>query len=352
MNLLAGDVLEGVSGPSVSNGPPMSMSPGETDKPSSFVAPVEPLIISSSAPPAGCPSYPPTEVRRWLTCPVFRDYSARWEPRVEAWTPHKLIGTAIHAGVASHLRSLMAGSASPATDPIASAIANGVAALRDGYVQQETWGLDGLETMVTKGVTRLTQAITEKLLPGATIVAVEYADPVQDVRLGTHRLHRVVDCVLERNRALEIWDWKTKMRLDDQYLPETQQEALHQWQLLDYAWHAQEWFGKMVSRIGWGLAILAPKLKVEFIPVPVTPERLEQWAEDAKPIWEMMAAQDGDGPMLLPRWHNWTACSDKHLHYGKRCVFFEACHIYLDNEALFPGLYQPVKDKHGLLHAD
>ena len=274
---------------------------------------------------------------------------------MEAWTPHKLIGTAIHAGVAAHLRSLMDGSASPATDPIVSATANGLAALRDGYVQQETWGLDGLETMVTKGVTRLTQAITEKLLPGATIVAVEYADPVQDVRLGTHRLHRVVDCVLERNRALEIWDWKTKMRLDDQYLPETQQEALHQWQLLDYAWHAQQWYQKPVGRVGHGVVILSPKLKVEFIPVPITPERLTQWHRDAEAIWGLMYVQglpmaQEKGWIRSEKWHNWTACSDKHLHYGRRCVFFEACHTFMDREELFPGLYQPVEGKHGLLN--
>ncbi len=323
----------------------MNMSLDETGKPSCSAAPVEPSTTSSSAPPVGCPSYPPTEVRRWLTCPVFRDYSARWEPRVEAWTPHRLIGTAIHAGVASHLRSLMDGSVSQATDPIASAVAS----LRREYVQQETWGFDGLEKLVEKGTKLLIREVTDKLLPGATIIAVEYADPVQDVRLGTHRLHRVVDCILERNQVLEVWDWKTKMRLDDAYLPETKQEVLHQWQLLDYAWHAQKWFGKLVTRVGWGLVILSPKLKVEFIPVPVTPERLTQWLKDAMTIWFQI---DDEAVGETARWHNWTACSDKHLHYGKRCVFFEACHTYLDNEALFPGLYQPIKDKHGLLHSD
>ena len=302
------------------------MLPGETDKPSSSAAPVEPLTTSLSDPPAGCPSYPPTEVQRWLICPVFNDYSAKWEPRVEAWTPHRLLGMAIHAGVAVHLRNLMDGSVSPATGPIASAIAS----LREGYVQQETWGLTGLEALVTKGTKRLTDSIDEKLLPGATILGVETS-----IEAGGR--HRILDCTLQRGDTLEVWDWKASLRLDDRYLPDRLLEAHHSWQLLDYAWHGQAHFQRVVHRVGQGLLILGPKLKVEYSPVTVTKERLDQWRLDAETIWAMM----GDGFM----WHNWKACSDKHLHYGQRCPFYEGCHDLYGDESQFPGLYRPMKEK-------
>jgi len=188
----------------------MSTSPDETAKPSSYAAdPVEPSTTSSSGPLVASHSYPPTEVQRWLICPVFRDYSARWEPRLEEWTPNKLVGTAIHAGAASYLRSLMDGSVSPGTDPIPNAIADGLAALRNGYVQQEQYGLDGLEKLVTKGTQALIKSVTEKLLPGAMVVGVEVVVKRNTtVPKGVPGQDHIADCILQRGETLEIWDWK------------------------------------------------------------------------------------------------------------------------------------------------
>ena len=123
-------------------------------------------------------------------------------------------------------------------------------------------------------------------------------------------------------------------------MPDRLLEAHHSWQLLDYAYHGAAWFARPVSRVGQGLVILGPKLKVEYSPVPITPERLNQWRKDAEVIWGRMWWNDG--PRL---WHNWKACSDKHLHYGKRCVFFEACHDLCGDEARFPALYRSIEEK-------
>ena len=163
-------------------------------------------------------------------------------------------------------------------------------------------------------------------------MAVEHPDPHQDPRLGSHRLHRVIDCLLEREGSLEVWDWKSKIRLDENWLGDTIREAAHAWQLHDYAWHAQQWFGKPVTRAGHGLVVLGPKLLAKPILITITPERLIQWRSQAELVWRKMY----EGP-----WHeNWVACSDKHLHYGKECIFVPACHSLCGNETLFGGVYK------------
>lgn len=314
----------------------MSMSPPEKDKPSSFGAgAVESFDISSSPQgQAGSPSYPPTEVTRWLTCPVFWRLSKAWQPRVEVWTPHKLVGTAIHLGVACILAQIKDPLSCP-KDPVISAHE----VLREGFQPQETWGLDGLAKLVERGVRVLAEAIETRLLPGAQILAIEYTDPTSALPPGV-KVPRIVDCILERDGALEVWDWKSAINQDEKYLPEKGRAVLHSWQLLDYAWHAEQWFQKSVTTAGHGLVVLGPgKPKAHFLPVTLSRERLDQWRRDARMVWSEMAY----GAMFPEdEWHNWAACTDRHLHYGKECQFMAACHTYNDNEALFPGLYERV----------
>ena len=304
---------------------------------SSVAPPAGPKLITSSPPGAPIPSYPPTEVKRWLTCPVFRDYSKRWEPRASRWTPHAPVGTGIHAAIAVLLRHLQTGSSISRPALNAEAEAAGLVALGEKYEAQETWAIEGLQKLVVKGYRVLRDCIETELLPGATILGVELVDPHNPVPPGV-KVPRIVDCVLAReDGTLEVWDWKSKMRLDDQYLGETMRATLHQWQLLDYAWHVQEWFQRPVSRAGWGLIVLAPSTKARLLPVKLEPGRLDQWRRDADQIWFQMS---GDDHNAQARWHNWEACSDRHLHFGRECIYIPACHELLGDESLFSGLYK------------
>ena len=355
----------------------MSMLPDETAKPSlDTVRAAENSGISSPDTMIGAvPRFPPSTVRTWFVCPRFSQLSKRWEPRVDEWTPHRLVGTAIHAGIETWLRPQIDGSASPDLDPLDVALG----ALADGYVQQEAWGLEGLQALVKKGYQKLRGFIDAEILPGARVVAVEYADPCQDPRLGTHRVHRVVDCILERDGVLEVWDWKTKIRLDEAYFHETSRATLHSWQLLDYSWHVREWEAASLLRgtlpnatdtssgrgdvsalsnrvppsaprpvryAAHGLVILGPKLMVKAIPVLITPERLTQWHAQALAVWRRMWEDEigaspwtNESPVLM----NWEACTDKHLHFGKECPFLPACHELAGNESYFSGIYLSIR---------
>ena len=299
----------------------------------------------------GPPRYPPSAVKQWLTCPEFWRLCKVWEPRAAGWTPHRVVGQAIHAGIAAWLRPQVAGYVSP--EPPPSPLSVALEVMSDGYIPQDTWALDGLCALTEKGLKRLQRLVGDEILPGATVLAVEYPDPVQDPRLGTHRLHRVVDCILSRGDALEVWDWKSKIRLDEAYLEETTRAALHAWQLLDYSWHAGQWANRRgvlptlpdrapsgapwaVHYAAHGLVVLGPKLLAQAIPVTLTSERLVQWRRDADVIWYRMWRHQQTGFT----WHNWEACSDRHLHYGKECVMVPACHLLNGNEERFLGVYQ------------
>lgn len=328
--------------------PPTSMSPDELGGRSSATA--KDVENSGTSSPAtmieGPPRYPPSAVKQWLTCPEFWRLSKVWEPRAVGWTPHMLVGTAIHAGVAAYLRPQIVGSvpASP-ENPVSVALE----VLTSGYQEQETWALEGLQALTEKGLTRLQTLMDDTILPGATVLAVEYSDPVQDPRLGTERLHRVVDCILARGDGLEVWDWKTKIRLDEAYLGETTRAVLHSWQLLDYSWHTSQWAQDgwlgigftgpawQVNHAAHGLVVLGPKLLAQAIPVQIILERLSQWRSQAVRVWAAMwECQRQDGPALM----NWEACSDRHLHYGRECQFVPACHHLCGNEERFSGVYR------------
>lgn len=313
----------------------MTMLPGELGGPSSPpVVDAEPsttclLDMETMAPPR----YPPSQVHQWLTCPAFWQLSKHWEPRAIVWTPHQLVGTAIHAGIAAWLRPQIAGSP-PASQEIPLTVA--LATLADGYHEQETWALEGLQALVTKGYQRLQRFIEQEILSQARVLAVEMPDPNQDPRWGPHRVHRVVDCILERGGALEVWDWKSKIRLDESYLWETARAVKHNWQLLDYAWHVGQWYGP-VRYAAQGLVVLGPKLLAKSFPTLIDLERLTQWRNQADKVWQAMWECDQqDGPVIM----NWEACSDRYLHYGHECDFVPACHNLKGNESLFPSVYR------------
>ena len=285
--------------------------------------------MSSAAAALGLPSWPPTEVRKWLTCPVYWQLSKRWTPRVESWQPHKLVGSALHLGIASYLGSVRDGA--PALSLYETSGHDALQLLEAEFQEQETWSLEALQALVRKGIALAIKGIERDLLPGATIRGVEVTDPINPLPPGV-RVPRIIDCILERAGALEVWDWKSHIKLDPQYLGERQRSIIHSWQLLDYGWHAQEWFGKPVTLVGTGEIILTPKAQFLPVPVVVIPARLAQWRMDAEQIWHMMAT--------IPDWHNWEACTDRHLFYGKECEFVPGCHQLSGDETLFSGVYK------------
>ena len=122
------------------------------------------------------------------------------------------------------------------------------------------------------------------------------------------------------------------------YLGEALRSVTHSWQLLDYAWHVQQWTGARVKQVGHGLVVLGPgKPKVHWPTVQVAPERLAQWRAQAAVVWQQMWWQEtGEEPIGM----NFEACSDRHLHFGKECFLLPGCHQLNGNQSLYSSLYK------------
>ena len=268
-----------------------------------------------------------------MVCPTFWRDSRTWEPRADRWTPHALVGVAIHAGIAAGLQG----------KDDRTALHTCHAALADGFVEQETWGLLGLSKLVEKGYCALRDAIQERWADHLHALYIERSDPIQDPRISRGRLYRVVDFARgvgdsKGEGGIEVWDWKTKINLDGMYLGEALRSVTHSWQLLDYAWHVQQWAGHPVTQAGHGLVVLGPgKPKVHWPTVQLTPERLEQWRAQAAVVWQQMWWQEtGKAPTPM----NFEACSDRHLHFGKECFLLPGCHQLCGNQTLYSSLYR------------
>jgi PD-(D/E)XK nuclease superfamily protein len=293
--------------------PPTNTSPSTgSDAPSSSGAGSagNGLTLSSSQ-RGGVPAYPPTAVRSWLVCPEFSRLGKLWKPRVVAWQPNLLIGTMIHAGIAEHFRG------HPATS-----IQNAMtAALADGFVEQETWTKEALLALATKGIKLVVDNVT--LTKGARIIAIE------------EKIHgRVVDLITSLDSKLTVYDWKSVMSLDSRYVTDRLNEFHHSWQLLDYAYHAQDYYQRQVESVSPVLVILGPRAMVRMQPVTISQERLKQWHDQAQTVWWAMATGI--------TWMNMEACDDRHLFFGKSCPFKGGCHDLAGDESLFHSLYERI----------
>ena len=101
-----------------------------------------------------------------------------------------------------------------------------------------------------------------------------------------------------------------------------------------------------MGAVGQGIVVLGPSPGVLWAPVTISPERLDQWHRDAERVWLRMSVHAGfgykdeeTGSTWMP-WRNWEACTDKHLHFGKECVFVPACHQLNGQESRFTAVYK------------
>ena len=307
--------------PDVSNGPSTNTSPlPEKGEPSSSGVSTVERTPTSSAKRAAHPLSRQSEVRRWLTCPMFWKLSQKWVPRAERWTPHRVVGSSIHKAIELWLRRDYLGE-SISQEPLDGARD----VLQNEFIkhEQDTWDFTALTTLVGKGYRALQAAIEERFGERTRVLAVEKAFS------GTSR---VVDCIVEESGLIGVIDWKSAINLDwATYGGEKQKEVLHSYQLLDYSWHVQEWLKRPVSWAAHGLVIMGPRLLVKWLPVQLTEARLNQWHQDALLI---QAQMDGEP------WRDYTACTDRHLFYGQECPYIPACHLLEGNESAYSGVYR------------
>ena len=228
----------------------------------------------------------------------------------------------------------------PCEEGLVKALDAAKAVLRDRVpVSSEEWSLEGLQTLVDRGITSAAETTLAEMLKTEKVVGSE-------VSIGSGRIDLVTS---PRSPAtvsgdslefsthgdyLIITDHKTSIQKAPRYIESDFKAVPLNWQLWDYAWRAQSYYGRPVRWIRIHQIILSPRTKcVMSEPSRIKPENLEAWAKNAEGYWLEM--QRDDEMLFEHLQQNWKYCLNK---YGP-CRAYQACHSFLRNEKQMESVY-------------
>lgn len=120
------------------------------------------------------------------------------------------------------------------------------------------------------------------------VVGIEVNLDGDDAEAARHgKYPGTADLITDNGAGLTVTDYKTKMKLDDQYVDAELRQTARAWQFLQYAWFAQVKFERQVTQVRKLLVRFAP-LKVWLTTVEVTQEQLARWHVQAQNVWRRM----------------------------------------------------------------
>jgi len=270
----------------------------------------------------------PSETINHLHCPSLRRFEKNWMVK-GVWKPHMLIGQAVSEVLAVYMK-----------DPTESGLVRGLekanVVLKRGYVEGEEWTLDGLQSLLKKGVEAAVETTLAEILTNEKVVGTQLS-------IGRGRVDLVTTPRVQSPTGpmdyLIVTDDKTSIQKASRYLNQALEEAELSWQLWDYAWRVQNYYSRPVKYVRIHQLVLTPKPKCYLSDLyPIAPENLAQWAYSAQQTWNVMAEDDGLKFEDLEM--NWTWCKNK---YGK-CPAFDACHVALRQEEAMSNFYDMKGD--------
>lgn len=266
--------------------------------------------------------FAPTRMKDWVRCPRYAKLRREVEP-ISDWTPNMLLGRSLDAGLVLVYREVMAGQPLNA-DLHTRGLEMALVTLQEGYQDNETWPIEGLEKMVSRVYA---ESFKDDLLAAGSLISV-------DTSLGVGRPDFV-----QRSRdgkSLIVTDRKFTLKLEAHYLAKTLAEYEVDDQFWHYAWEAEQMWGLPVTWLRVHLLIGTPKPKSILHPWPVTRDRLYGlWLPSAEQTWkDMQEEREGKRPVV----GKWANCMGK---FG-RCPFHTFCHENPAQRALY---YRPVEPK-------
>ena len=252
-------------------------------------------------------TYSPSQTADWLQCPILRQFKRLWTPREVEWSPAKLLGIAVQAGINVYLNK-QRGPWEPTDDADALAEAMVTGVIQDGYVENSTHTVAGLVKLALRGV----QVLLDKDL------FARHAILMVDEPLG----HSRPDVVSRHEtEGLGVTDFKVSRTIGDPYRAKRMSEYATDDQFWHYAWEVGATLGEPVKWARAVQVILAPRPDVLVNRWDVDPDRLAFWLTGAEQHWRDMQAEDEGTRVVAPRWPNCRG--------GKWgiCEFFDACHV-------------------------
>lgn len=258
------------------------------------------------------PVYSPTETDDYLVCPRMRVLKRTLAPRGCGWTPHMMLGSAVHLGLAEVLGK---GASHMAAE------ARALQLVDEEYVAGSEWSIEGCHKLVQRG---LKLALTTELIsPEGSVVAVE-----------EWAAHSKQDLIHREPFGIVVTDHKVSLDLEKKKLEYKVRDMDPSWQLLHGAWAVWQKYGEVPAWSRAHVIALGPRPFTYLHSIQITPERLADYEASAFHHWRNMQTQSGN--LGLPPM-NTRSC----WQYGRKCEFYELCHTYGGDLTKADALYQP-----------
>ena len=259
----------------------------------------------------------PSEVTTWLRCPRLWQYQYMegWEPPASAWSPERLLGTALHAGIAAHWRG------QPAKGAILVAFEQ-----KWPSTAPPEFSRDALESHTLKVLDKVL-AWVAKELPDAKPVMVEQS-------LGSDGYTTPDLVTREEGGMLTVTDWKYTHVLEPDRVRYRLEGIDRTHQFLHYCWAVGEHLKEPVRQFRKVVIVGNPRIIVRDATFTPEPAALEQWLTGARQMWKDMgemragrkvAYQREAGCLIYgPKWPcpMWEACWTCHGDRRKMAQFY------------------------------
>ena len=234
------------------------------------------------------------------------------------------IGAAMSEGLATYLSN-------PSEEGLVDALVAAGGVLKKRVPPDlEEWTPEALFILVKRGIETAVETTLAEMLKAEKVIGSE-------VSIGSGRIDLVTAplAVDDNPHYLIITDHKTSIQKAPRYIESDFKDIPLNWQLWDYAWRAQSYYGRPVRWIRIHQIILSPRTKcIMSEPSRIKPENLKNWAYNAQKHWDDMVKDDFEESFSLLH-QNWKHCLNK---YGQ-CPAYEACHSFLRDEKAMESVY-------------
>lgn len=242
----------------------------------------------------------PTEVQKWSRCPMkwYLEDIEGWRLPDSAWSPERLMGSAVHAGMAARFKGQ-------------SPLVEAAAVLFGGWVMGTEHDIDAWSPILEK-VLRELDKWCQKVINGHEIVMVEQS-------LGEDG-HTTPDLVTRENGELAVTDWKYSHNVPADRISYRLEGTERSHQFLHYAWAVGNHLNEPVKRVRKVVIVGLPKAMVRHVEVEITQPMLDSWLEGAEAKSDQMDDMRQGGIGVYRREEGCKPFGDKWP-----CEMMEAC---------------------------
>ncbi len=250
----------------------------------------------------------PSETTDFIRCNRFWQYKhvEGWSAPPSAWTPERLMGTAVHVGLSAYWDAKIGRPTVPPEDEV-----SGEFALSWPPDAPPEFSREGLEAQCVKVLDKVL-AWVKVNMPDAEPLMVEQA-------LGADG-HTTPDLVTREEGQLVVTDWKTSWNLDADKVRYRLEGLDRTFQFLHYAWAVGEYLKEPVRLIRKVVIVGSPRIIVREATWAPTPAAIKQWLTSARQMWEDMSQVKAGERVASMNTNGCKMYGDKYP-----CPYWEAC---------------------------